>query len=197
MIPHQRAYRQGDTRVILPRTGKPHPPESNALSQFARVMVLVVDDNHYMRVIVGTMLRSMGITLIREASDGIDALEIVRDWRPDVIILDLMMEQLDGIEFTKLVRRGTDSPNPYVPIIMMTGHTDRRRVIEARDAGVNEFVAKPLTARALIDRMRSVINNERGWVKSVGYVGPDRRRRTPPDYNGPFRRVADKADGKL
>ncbi|CAL4865813.1 Protein-glutamate methylesterase/protein-glutamine glutaminase [Asticcacaulis sp. MM231] len=167
------------------------------MSQFARVMVLVVDDNHYMRVIVGTMLRSIGITQIREASDGIDALEIVRDWRPDVIILDLMMEQLDGIEFTKLVRRGTDSPNPYVPIIMMTGHTDRRRVIEARDAGVNEFVAKPLTARALIDRMRSVIKNERGWVKSANYVGPDRRRRNNPNYKGPFRRVADKADGKM
>ena len=84
-------------------------------------MVLVVDDNHYMRVIVCTMLRSMGITMIREASDGIEALEIVRDWRPDVIVLDLMMEQLDGIEFTKLIRRGSDSPHPYVPIIMMTG----------------------------------------------------------------------------
>lgn len=167
------------------------------MSQFARVMVLVVDDNHYMRVIVSTMLRAMGITLIREASDGAEALEIVRDWRPDVIVLDLVMETIDGIEFTKLVRRGVDSPNPYVPIIMMTGHTDRRRVLEARDAGVNEFVAKPLTARALIDRLKSVINNERGWVKSATYVGPDRRRRTLPDYKGPFRRVADKADGKL
>jgi CheY-like chemotaxis protein len=160
-------------------------------------MVLVVDDNHYMRVIVSTMLRSMGITLIREASDGIEALEIVRDWRPDVVILDLMMEQLDGVEFTKLVRRGTDSPNPYVPIIMMTGHTDRRHVLEARDAGVNEFIAKPLTARALIDRLKSVINNERGWVKAATYVGPDRRRRATPDYKGPFRRASDKADGKF
>ena len=166
------------------------------MSKFARVMVLVVDDNHYMRVIVCTMLRSMGISMIREASDGIEALEIVRDWRPDVIILDLMMEQLDGIEFTKLVRRGSDSPHPYVPIIMMTGHTDRRRVLEARDSGVNEFIAKPLTARALIDRLRSVIDNERGWVKSGNYVGPDRRRKVVADYKGPFRRVADKAEGK-
>ncbi|MDV6331539.1 response regulator [Asticcacaulis sp. 201] len=167
------------------------------MSQFARVMVLVVDDNHYMRVIVCTMLRAMGITLIREASDGAEALEIVRDWRPDVIILDLVMETIDGIEFTRLIRRGTDSSHPYVPIIMMTGHTDRRRVLEARDAGVNEIVAKPLTARALIDRLKSVINNERGWVKCSTYVGPDRRRRTLPDYKGPFRRTADKADGKM
>ena len=160
-------------------------------------MVLVVDDNHYMRVIVSTMLRSMGITMIREASDGIDALEITRDWRPDVIIIDLIMEQLDGIEFTKLVRRGSDSPNPYVPIIMMTGHTDRRHVLEARDAGINEFIAKPLTARALIDRMRNVINNDRGWVKSNTYMGPDRRRKTLADYRGPFRRMSDKAEGKI
>ena len=171
--------------------------EAAALSKFARVMALVVDDNHYMRVIVSTMLRSMGITMIREASDGVEALEIVRDWRPDVIITDLMMEQLDGVEMTKLLRRGSDSPHPYVPIIMMTGHTDRRRVLEARDAGVNEFVAKPLTARALIDRLRSVIDNERGWVKSNSYTGPDRRRKANPAYPGPFRRIADKADGRV
>ncbi|MGA9659077.1 MAG: response regulator [Asticcacaulis sp.] len=164
------------------------------MSNFARVMVLIVDDNHYMRVIVSTMLRSMGITLIREASDGVEALEIVRDWRPDVIILDLMMEHLDGIEFTKLIRRGTDSAHPYVPIIMMTGHTDRKRVLDARDAGINEFVAKPLTARALIDRMRSVINNDRSWVKSANYVGPDRRRKIIPDYKGPLRRATDKLE---
>ena len=80
---------------------------------------------------------------------------------------------------------------------MMTGHTDRRRVLEARDAGVNEFVAKPLTARALIDRLRSVIDNERGWVKSNSYTGPDRRRKANPAYPGPFRRIADKADGRV
>ena len=160
-------------------------------------MVLVVDDNHYMRVIVSTMLRSIGVSQIREASDGVEALEIVRDWRPDIIIADLMMEHLDGIEMTRLLRSGTDSPHPYVPIIMMTGHTDRRRVLEARDAGVNEVVAKPLTARALIDRLRNVINNERGWVKSTAYNGPDRRRKANPAYPGPFRRASDKADGRM
>lgn len=163
------------------------------MSQFSRVLALVVDDNHYMRVIVSTMLRSMGIVHIREASDGAEALEIVRDWRPDVIILDLVMETIDGIEFTRLLRTGVDSPHPYVPIIMMTGHTDRSHVIAARDAGVNEFVAKPLTARALIDRMKSVIENERAWVKSASYTGPDRRRRKTSDYKGPFRRSSDKA----
>ncbi len=163
--------------------------------KFDRVLALVVDDNHYMRVIVCTMLRAMGVVNIREASDGAEAMEIVRDWRPDVIILDLMMEHLDGIEFTRMVRTGSDSPHPFVPIIMMTGHADRNRVIEARDAGVNEFVAKPLTARALIDRMRSVIDNDRPFIKSSTYTGPDRRRRRNPEYRGPFRRASDRAAG--
>ena len=160
-------------------------------------MALVVDDNHYMRVIVCTMLRAMGITNIREASDGAEALEIVRDWRPDVIIVDLVMETIDGIEFTRLLRTGTDSPHPYVPLIMMTGHTDRSKVIAARDAGVNEFVAKPLTAQGLISRMKSVIENERAWVKCSTYTGPDRRRRKNAAYPGPYRRASDKAEGKV
>ena len=76
---------------------------------------------------------------------------------------------------------------------MMTGHTDRKHVIEARDAGVNEFIAKPLTAKALIDRMRSVINNDRHWVKCSSFTGPDRRRRKNDSYAGPFRRATDQS----
>jgi two-component system, chemotaxis family, chemotaxis protein CheY len=167
----------------------------NRSPKFDRLLVLVVDDNHYMRVIVCAMLRSIGITHIREASDGAEALEIVRDWRPDIIVLDLVMEHLDGIEFTRMLRTGSDSPHPFVPIIMMTGHTDRTRVMEARDAGVNEFIAKPLTARALIERLRSVIDSERPFIKCPNYSGPDRRRRRNPEYKGPFRRAADKAAG--
>ena len=154
-------------------------------------MVLVVDDNHYMRVIVCTMLRAMGITLIREASDGVEALEIIRDWRPDVIIMDLVMQQLDGLETTRLLRQGSDSPHPFVPIIMVTGHTDRATVIAARDAGVNEFVVKPLTARALLSRIDSVIMRPRPFIRCKTYFGPDRRRIADKNYPGPFRRNTD------
>ncbi|MFN3229910.1 MAG: response regulator [Asticcacaulis sp.] len=167
------------------------------MADLSRVLALIVDDNHYMRTIVSAMLRSLGITNIREASDGAEAMEMVRDWRPDVILCDIVMEHLDGIEFTRLIRTASDSPHPYVPIIMITGHTDRDKVIAARDAGVNELIAKPLTARALIDRLKAVLDSDRPWVKSPVYTGPCRRRRKIVDYDGPRRRASDKNDQTL
>jgi DNA-binding response OmpR family regulator len=64
-------------------------------------------------------------------------------------------------------------------------------VVEARDAGVNEFVAKPVTARTLLDRIVATIYRPRAFVRTKDYFGPDRRRRADPDYAGPLRRAAE------
>src|SRR5690348_13304762 len=95
--------------------------------------VLLVDDNQHMRAIVLTVLHGVGVTLIKEARDGSEALEVLRDWPADIAIVDFQMFPIDGVEFTRLVRNSTDSPNPYLPIVMMTGHSERSRVMEARD----------------------------------------------------------------
>ena len=86
------------------------------------------------------------------------------------------MEPLDGLDFVRLVRTAKDSPNPYVPIIMLSGYTEYRRVTEARDAGINEFLAKPISARALYLRFASIIDNPRPFIRTKSYFGPDRRR---------------------
>ncbi len=101
------------------------------------------------------------------------------------------MEPVDGVEFTRLVRVAADSPNPFLPIIMVTGFADRTRVEEARDAGITEFIVKPVTARAVLDRLNNVINKPRPFVKTSDYFGPDRRRRQDPDHEGPWRRGTD------
>lgn len=75
---------------------------------------------------------------------------------------------------------------------MVSGHTDRRRVIEARDSGIDEYLAKPFSARALAERIDAVVNNRRPFVKSPGYAGPDRRRKVDPRFMGPWRRAGDK-----
>jgi DNA-binding response OmpR family regulator len=94
-----------------------------------------------------------------------------------------------------MVRNAPDSRNPYLPIIMMTGHSERYRVMEARDAGVTEFVAKPLTAKSVLERIQAVIYRPRPFVRTADYFGPDRRRKDDPNYDGPRRRAADKAGG--
>ena len=77
---------------------------------------------------------------------------------------------------------------------MITGHSTERRVHEARDAGVNEFMAKPLTARGVLERLALVIDHPRPFIRSDDYFGPDRRRRTDPRYDGPWRRAGDKGE---
>lgn len=146
------------------------------------VSVLVLDDNRHMRSLVQSILHALGVKNIAEASDAPEAFKELAHFHADVIISDWHMEPLDGLDFVRLVRTAKDSPNPYVPIIMLTGHTEYARVCEARDAGVNEFLAKPISAKALYMRFASIIDNPRPFIRTKTYFGPDRRRQNlgPP-----------------
>lgn len=137
--------------------------------------VLLVDDHPHMRSIVATILKGVGVRNVREAGDGAEGLQALRDWPADVAIVDFQMQPLDGASFTRIVRGSADSPNIYLPIIMMTGFADRGRVFEARDAGVSEMIAKPITARAILDRIERVIMHPRPFVRTEDYFGPSRR----------------------
>ena len=153
-----------------------------------RINFLVVDDNRHMRSLVKTILHALGSKNISEAEDGADAFREMRTFPADIIICDWNMEPLDGLDFVRLIRTGGDSPNPFVPVIMLTGHTEMNRVAEARDAGVNEFLAKPISAKALYSRIREVIQKPRPFVRTRMFFGPDRRRRQDPNYKGTERR---------
>ena len=161
------------------------------MSGLHSVNVLLVDDNQHMRAITSAILQSAGMRNIREVADGAAALESLREHPVDLAIVDFNMFPLDGVEFTRLVRNSPDSADPYLPIIMMTGHSEKHRVTEARDAGVNEFLAKPLTARGVLDRIGMVIDHPRPYVRTDDYFGPDRRRRADPRHAGPWRRRTD------
>lgn len=167
-------------------------------STLKSLTILLVDDNQHMRAIAAAILQSAGCRSIVEVSDGSAGLEAMRERPCDLAIVDFNMFPMDGVEFTRLVRNSTDSANPYLPIIMMTGHSEKSRVVEARDAGVTEFVVKPITAKAVIDRINAVIFRPRPFIKTDDYFGPDRRRTQAVRYTGPKRRaddVKDDADG--
>lgn len=160
--------------------------------RFELLKILLVDDNHHMRVLLSEILRAIGVRVVYEANDGAEALQIMRTHQIDIIMTDLAMQPLDGIDFVRLLRNSPDSPNPMAPVIMITGHSTHKRVNEARDVGVNEFLSKPVTARGVIERISRVVENPRCYVRTPSYFGPDRRRRNDPDYTGPMRRKTDK-----
>ncbi len=157
-----------------------------------RLNFLIVDDNKHMRALVKSILHALGVKSVLEAGDGADAFKELRHFPADVIVCDWSMSPLDGLDFVRMVRTGSDSPNPFVPIIMLTGHTEMHRVLEARDSGVHEFLAKPVSATKLYSRIRRIIENPRPFVRAGLYFGPDRRRQESLAYNGPERRKTDK-----
>ncbi|MDB5469068.1 MAG: chemotaxis protein CheYIII [Caulobacter sp.] len=163
--------------------------------RFDLLKILLVDDNHHMRVLIGEILRAIGVKGVFEATDGAEALNIMRMNAIDIVMTDLAMQPLDGIDFTRLLRNSPDSPNQMCPVIMITGHSTQKRVKEARDAGVTEFLAKPVTARGVIDRITRVVEAPRSFIRNEDYFGPDRRRRADPAYSGPRRRGSDEDNG--
>lgn len=143
----------------------------------AACRVLLVEDNADFRRLLKTVLAAIGVTMIAEAGDGTDALEVLKTFEADLVLLDWNMSPMDGLDFVRHIRTATDSPNPYLPIILVTGHTDADLIVKARNAGVNEFLAKPISAKSLLARIFSVLRNTHAFVKSDTYIGPDRRRR--------------------
>ena len=155
-----------------------------------RLRVLIVDDNHHMINIVKTILRGFGIKDYYEARDAVEAFDLVRSESIDFVIVDYQMEILDGTDFVRLVRNAEDSPNPYIPVVMLTAYSERSKVEQARDAGVTEFCCKPVTAMELYRKVASVINTPRPFVRTAQYFGPDRRRHDSEPQQPPPAAVA-------
>jgi two-component system chemotaxis response regulator CheY len=163
-------------------------------SALAQLKILIVEDNQHMRSLLRALLNSAGIREISEATNGSAALTVLREKKCDLVLSDLAMKPMDGLEFSRTVRTAGNSPNPFVPIIMITGHTEKHQVEAARDAGITEFLIKPITAQSLFSRIAEIVERPRAFVRCESYFGPDRRRRNIESYTGPWRRHDDFQD---
>ncbi len=154
--------------------------------------VLVVDDEEPIRNLICGILDTFGVRKVRQATDGLGALRDMKLHAPDAVITDLDMKPVDGLAFTRAVRTDPNCPVPDVPILMVTGHCEKHHVEEARDAGVTEFLAMPVTANAIAERLTSAIQRPRAFVRARSFVGPERRRRQLPVVSSASRRVSDR-----
>ncbi len=141
------------------------------------VRVLIVDDQDFIRSLLRHILGVLGCTHITDVADGEAAWEVIQDSAPDLLIVDWEMQPMDGIELVKKIRNDAHSPDRFMPIVMLTAHSERPRIIAARDVGVNEFVMKPISAKTLFSRLNAVIEHPRRFVRTGEYFGPDRRRK--------------------
>lgn len=164
---------------------------------FSGVQILVVDPSAFFRHLVRDMLRAFGVWNVAEASNPDAALDLLATDPYDFLLTELEFPggALDGFDFVREVRQGGEVRDPKIATIAITGRAERHHVLEARDAGITEFLAKPVSAARLFHRLTMVVDRPRGFVWSENYVGPDRRRFQNFDYHGPERRNRSIADG--
>jgi two-component system chemotaxis response regulator CheY len=140
--------------------------------------VLIADHSAHMAGLVGAMLRNLGRKDIREVTDADQAMLELRRRAFEVIIVDDALDGMDGVAFTRKLRAATDCQNRLVPVIMMSSAPEAKRIADARDAGVTEFLRKPFAANHLQSRLTNIKTNPRGFIEAGEFKGPDRRRKT-------------------
>lgn len=164
----------------------------NLPALLAKVTVLVVDPDPPISNIIKHVLSNLGFGNILIESNAQAAAKTLTGKTIDFIITDFNDEMVDDeYTFIEFVRNSPESPNPYVPIILLTGHTEQQDIEMARDQGVTEIAAKPFTAKSLCDRIIRVIENPRSFIITKRYTGPDRRRREDEPPAGKSRRKND------
>jgi two-component system chemotaxis response regulator CheY len=137
-----------------------------------QLRLLVVEDNSFMRNLVRNIFGNIRVKKIYEAGGGIAALELIRTATPDIVVLDWEMPLLNGPELVRIVRSPGVFPLPDIPIIMLSAHGERWRILEAAKLGVNEFLCKPVSAKSLFDRLLSILLKPRESVQLGEYYGP-------------------------
>ena len=168
-----------------------------AVYDLERFSVFLVEDNVYIRNILENLLRHFKIGSVSTAVNGEQAIDFLKTVggpgtkggrTPDIVVSDLIMTPIDGMLLLRWVRSAEESPNRFMPFIMLSGAADQGYVSSARDQGATEFLAKPFSAQSVYKRLLRVIDYPRQFVTTQSYLGPDRRRKKH-DPPGGERRV--------
>ncbi|WP_135075014.1 response regulator [Terasakiella sp. SH-1] len=147
---------------------------------FTDLTFLIVDVDRWAANLTETTLRTFGVKKCVFATNEFDMMESLLRDRPDIIFMEWKLKSDSGIDLVRKIRTASFETYQHTPIIMATAMTDMENVAEARDAGVNEFIARPFSPGNLYSRICAMVANPRPFVDCSTYKGPDRRRRRMP-----------------
>lgn len=154
----------------------------------SKVRFLLIDPSPLSVELTADVLTGMGARSIRKCQTTDRAIDALRTVPIDIIITEWNTLPMNGLEFIEYVRTSPLSPNRLMPVLLMTARSEAEYVLQARDRGITEFLAKPFTVEALHRRLVSIIAFPRPFIDADTYFGPDRRRRKDATYAGPERR---------
>ncbi len=141
----------------------------------AALTYLIIETRRYERNIIKMALRTHHFSDFLDADDAVEALKIIQSGNNtvDFILVSQELPILSSFDFVRLVRRAVDSPDPEVPIVMLSDYAAESVVSEARAAGVHDFIAKPFSPDLLFAHIRRTLLNPRPFIRTKSYVGPE------------------------
>lgn len=176
------------------------------MKNFEKIAILVVDDNQQVLSLLTSVLKHLGVGVVYKAKDGGDAIELIKSLPEDytkkggcpidLIISDWVMSPVDGISLLRWIRHHPDTPNPFLPFIMISALSDSSKVQRARDLGATHFLAKPFSVESITAHLCSILSTGRVFIRTENFFGPDRRKRDIKAGLKADRRTGSPADRK-
>ena len=167
------------------------PMDNYNLTQLS---VLTVENHPHFSSMLRGILRELGVTNVYDASTPERGFEEFILQVPDVVLVDWSPD-FDGLGLLSKIRNDPDSKSPFVPVIMVTAFGEAERVFEARDAGMTEYLTKPVSGTRLYQRISAIVKSNRNFIRASELFGPDRRRRDKEHAGEDRRQKAPQSDG--
>lgn len=164
---------------------------TNPTVNLSDVVILVADSSAYLRRVIHGALRGFGANKVLEVEDSVGVVQVLCNQKVGILICDAHLPAHGGLALTRSIRRRADNENRTMPILIMSSDTREVAIRDARDAGANMVVAKPLSPKSLYDRLAWIAFSPRQFVDSETYFGPDRRFKIEGYPGGVGRRKGD------
>jgi two-component system chemotaxis response regulator CheY len=142
---------------------------------FASISFLIVDDQPFTRRLVRTMLHGFGSREVYESATGAEALELARSTTPNIIITDLIMPDLNGLRFIKMMK-APSSPTSGIPIIVLSGYLTKTATLAINESGADELLVKPVSPKALYEHVSRIVLRKNQPNPPTAFVQNQRRR---------------------
>jgi CheY-like chemotaxis protein len=165
----------------------------NSAVNLRDLVILVADPNSYLRRVVHGILRGFGANKVLEVEHSLSLFQVLSNQKIDILLCDIRLPPHGGLKLIRTIRRNADNENRTVPILLMSSDTSETTIKNARDAGANMVVAKPISPNSLYDRLGWIAFNPRPFIDTAAYFGPDRRFKIEGYPGGVGRRKGDKA----
>ena len=156
------------------------------------LVILVADPNAYARRITNGILRGFGANKVLEVEQTLSLFQVLSGQKIDILLCDTRLPPHGGLMLTRTIRRNSNNENRTIPILLMSSDTGESTIKNARDAGANIVVAKPMSPKSLYDRLAWIAFNPRPFIDTATYFGPDRRFKIEGYPGGIGRRKGDK-----